>query len=69
MKFDVNNLEHFGSQIAKNNLIFFKVKPILWIQSYGILIFLVVTSQTANKNLRAPNPSYFVYKQANAQPY
>jgi hypothetical protein len=46
MKFDGYHLQHFGSQLVKNNCLYFciseeiqlSIKPILRIHSYGILV-------------------------------
>jgi hypothetical protein len=38
-------------------------------QVYKFHSHIVVTSQSINKKIGAPAPSYFVYKHVNAQPY
>jgi hypothetical protein len=45
------------------------MKHIYKIQSCGISVSKIVTSQCANKMFGDPTPSCFIYKQVNAQPY
>ncbi len=76
MKFDVNDIQHFGLKLVKINCFYslkseetlLSAEPISWIQCYRILVSYGTDIEMCEPNFEGSNPSCFVYKQEHVQP-